>query len=142
MSALILAGLLLASSQSVPSSQAEVRNICSSQNFSQVAFGDCLETYVQESAARLTKAERDAVVRIEHWDEDARYRALARSALATSNAEFQRFRARECSFAATLAGGSIGTAHAHLQLACVYELNISRAASLDGFVAVLPQPGS
>jgi hypothetical protein len=68
--------------------------------------------------------------------------ALARGALTTSNAEFLRFRARECNFASALAGGSIGTAHEHWRLACVYELNIRRPASLDGFVADLPQRGS
>jgi hypothetical protein len=139
---LILLGFLLASSQSKPSSQAELRDICSRQNFSQVAFGKCLEAYAAESAARLAKAEKDAVARIENWDEDASYRAQARSTLATSNAEFLRFRARECSFAAALAGGSIGTAREHWQFACVYELNIGRAASLDGFVESLPQRGS
>ncbi len=142
MPALMLVGLLLASSQVKPSSQAEVRDICSLQNFSQVAFGNCLEAYVEESAARLARAEKDAVARIENWDEDIRYRAQARGALATSNAEFLRFRTRECGFASALAGGSIGTAHEHWRLACVYELNISRAASLDGFVAGLPQRGS
>jgi hypothetical protein len=142
MSALILVGLLLASSQVKPSTQAEVADICSLQNFSQVAFGNCLEAYVEESAVRLAKAERDAAARIANWDEDVRYRAKARSALATSNAEFLRFRARECGFASALAGGSIGTAHEHWRLACVYELNVSRAASLDGFVAGLPQRGS
>jgi hypothetical protein len=90
MSALILAGLLLASSQAKPSTQAEVADICSLQNFSQVAFGNCLEAYVEESAARLAKAEKDAAARIANWDEDVRYRAKARSALATSNAEFVR----------------------------------------------------
>jgi uncharacterized protein YecT (DUF1311 family) len=142
MSALILVGLLLASSQVGPTSQAEVRDMCSLQNFSQVAFGNCLKAYAGESAARLAKAEREAVARIENWDEDARYRAQARGALATSNAEFLRFRARECGFASALAGGSIGTAHEHWRLACVYELNIRRAASLDGFVGGLPQRGS
>lgn len=110
MSALILVGLLLASSPVKPSSQAEVADICSLQNFSQVAFGDCLRAYVGESAARLAKAERDAAARIENWDEDVRYRTRARGALAASNAEFLRFRTRECDFASALAGGSIGTA--------------------------------
>jgi uncharacterized protein YecT (DUF1311 family) len=82
------------------------------------------------------------VARIEKWDEDVRYRAQARGALATSNAAFLRFRTRECGFASALAGGSIGTVHEHGRLACVYELNISRAASLDGLVADLPQRGS
>ena len=142
MSALILVGLLLASSQVGPSSQAEVRDMCSLENFSQVAFGNCLKAYVEESVARLAKAERDAAARIENWDEGVRYRAQARDALATSNAEFLRFRTRECDFVSALAGGSIGTAHEHWRLACVYELNIRRAASLDGFVAGLPQRGS
>lgn len=142
MPALILVGLLLASSQVEPSSQAEVRDMCSLQNFSQVAFGKCLKAYAGESAARLAKAEREAAARIENWDEDVRHRAQARSALATSNAEFLRFRTRECGFASALAGGSIGTAHEHWRLACVYELNIRRAASLDGFVAGLPRRGS
>jgi uncharacterized protein YecT (DUF1311 family) len=106
MSALILAGLLLASSQVKPSTQAEVADICSLQNFSQVAFGNCLEAYVEESAARLSKAEGNVAARIANWDEDARYRAQARSALATSNTEFLRFRARECGLASALAGGS------------------------------------
>ncbi|KQV57357.1 MULTISPECIES: lysozyme inhibitor LprI family protein [unclassified Caulobacter] len=116
--------------------------MCSLQNFSQVAFGKCLKAYAGESAARLAKAEREAAARIENWDEDVRHRAQARSALATSNAEFLRFRTRECGFASALAGGSIGTAHEHWRLACVYELNIRRAASLDGFVAGLPRRGS
>jgi uncharacterized protein YecT (DUF1311 family) len=142
MAALILVGLLLASSPVKPSSQAKVADICSLQNFSQVAFGNCLKAYVGESAARLAKAETDAMARIENWDEDVRYRAQARGALATSNAEFLSFCTRECAFASALAGGSIGTAHEHWRLACVYELNIRRAASLDGFVAGLPQRGS
>lgn len=94
MPALILVGLLLASSQAKPSTRAEVRDICSSQNFSQVAFGNCLEGYVVESAARLSKAERNAAARIANWDEDVRYRTQARSALATANAAFVRFRKR------------------------------------------------
>ena len=127
---LILVGLLLASPQAKPSTQAEVRETCSAQNFSQVALGECLEIHVGESAALLAKAERDAVAQIDHWDEDAPHRARARNALTTSNAEFVRFRISECGFASALAGGSIGTAHRHWQLACVYELNFRRAASL------------
>jgi hypothetical protein len=136
---LLTASLLAAAGQNPPSSEAEVRDLCSARFFSQVEFGDCLKRYATQSALRLAKAERNALARIEHWDEDARYRAQAKAALMTSNAEFLRYRASECSFAATLAGGSIGTAHEHAQSACTYELNIRRAASLDGFVASLPQ---
>jgi hypothetical protein len=140
MSSLLLIGLLLAAGQERPSSQAEVRDVCSAQSASQVAFGDCLEAQAAKSAALLAKAQTDAAARIEHWDEDARYRTQAKTALTASNAEFRRFRSRECGFAAALAGGSIGTAHDHWRLGCIYELNVRRAASLDGFVASLPRP--
>jgi uncharacterized protein YecT (DUF1311 family) len=125
-----------------PSSQAEVRDVCSARSFSQVAFGECLEVYVAQSAGLLAKAENDASARIDQWDEEARYRAQAKAALTSSSTAFRAYRAKECGFADALAGGSIGTAHDHWRLACLYELNIRRAASLDGFVASLPRRGA
>jgi uncharacterized protein YecT (DUF1311 family) len=106
--------------------------------YSQQGMKECLVKKVDDSQEFLKKAEADAFVAIKKWDDEGKYIRASGAALAISNREFIKYRTAQCKFSASLSGGAAGNAYEMGRLACVAELNMTRAAQLRDAVSNLP----
>lgn len=106
--------------------------------YSQAGMRDCLANKSRESAKELRQAEDKAIGTLSKWDEDAKYIALAKARLKASNKEYEQYRETYCAFASSLGGGAIGNALEIRRLACLFELNTSRALQLQTLLSPLP----
>lgn len=118
-----------------PPTESDVRKECSGNSGADMRL--CVENKAQASALTLKKAERSAHKRLATWDEDKQYIALAQARLKAANMEFIRYRTAQCSFNAAQTGGSNGWEM--YRNACLAELNLRRAAQIQGLVSNLPQ---
>jgi Lysozyme inhibitor LprI len=99
--------------------ESELRAECSGDPGGEAGMRDCLAAKALASAAELRRAEaamRAALPRVDEWPRFV--------------AAFIRYRAAQCAFNESLAGGAAGNSHAFMQMACVAELNFRRAAQL------------
>lgn len=106
----------------------ELREACS---FDAAGVRECLATQVKESEATLKAAESAFANAVDHWDTDAKSAKQTRQKLSAAAAAFVKYRAAQCAWAASLGGGAIGHALEMRRLACVAELNLRRADSLQ-----------
>jgi uncharacterized protein YecT (DUF1311 family) len=110
--------------------EAEARAECSGDPGGEAGMRDCLAANALASAAELRRAEaamREALPRVDEWP---RFVAEAKRSFVRANREFIRYRSAQCAFSESLAGSAAGNSHAFMQLACVTELNLRRAAQL------------
>lgn len=112
------------------------RQHCSAH--SQAAMKVCLAKKALESDRELNQAEVGVLSSLSKWEEDAKYIRLATARLEVANKTFARYRAAQCAFAASLAGGAAGNALEMGRLACVAEQNSRHAAQLRRAHANLP----
>ena len=96
--------LMLVLQAAAPLDSGGTRDLCSAQNFSQAVYVVCLRREAAESEQALAAAITRTRQRLHSWDEDASYRAAAKTALAASGAPFVRYRLAQCAFAASLTG--------------------------------------
>lgn len=111
---------------------------CSYAEGGMAGMRQCLADMASSSEKSLRQADNDVQARLGKWDEDAKYRSLAKLKFQSSNAAFLKYREAHCAFAASLGGGGAGNTHEIGRLACVYELNSRRAAQLRSMIADLP----
>ena len=114
----------------------DVLEACSA--YSQSGMRDCLAKKVRESETKLKQAANKAISILSKWDENAKYIATAKEKIKLSDKTFVQYREAQCAFAAALGGGAIGNALEMRRLACVYQLNTSRAAQLENAVINIP----
>ncbi|AVS69033.1 hypothetical protein C8244_00240 [Paracidovorax avenae] len=112
------------------------REECSAH--SQAGMRDCLAKKASDSKDDLRQARNNAISILSKWDEDAQYAGRAKSELAASDKDFEKYRDAHCKFRASLSGGGAGNSHEILRLACIAELNTTRARQLRDAVADLP----
>ncbi|WP_237718339.1 lysozyme inhibitor LprI family protein [Cupriavidus sp. BIS7] len=99
---------------------------------------ECLQEKQRASEANLKHAEKQAGASLDKWDEDPRYVKAAKARLVASRKPFIEYREAQCAFASSLGGGAIGNALEEQRLACVAELNNTRAEQLREAVSDLP----
>jgi uncharacterized protein YecT (DUF1311 family) len=92
---------------------------------------ECLDKQAKESEARMKAAETAFTIAVDRWDTDAKYAKQTRQKLSEAAAAFIKYRAAQCAWATSLGGGAIGNALEMRRLACVAELNLRRADSLQ-----------
>lgn len=114
------------------------RAICSRESASQVDMHDCLQKKSRDSEAALLSAERKVQAALAKWDEDVRFRDVARANLSASRRAFLKYRNAQCTFRTALGGGAIGNGLDMLRYVCIYEMDMRRARQLQEAVAVLP----
>jgi Lysozyme inhibitor LprI len=110
--------------------EAELRDECSGDPGGEAGMHDCLAAKAKASAAELRDAEslmRAAMPKVDVW---RRFVAEAKIAFRQANHEFVRYRAVQCNFNMTLAGGAAGTSRDNMRLACITELNRQRVVKL------------
>jgi len=97
----------------------------------------CVAKQAQDSQPVLQSAEaKMAETLSSHWDEDERYIRDAQAKFAAAKQAFANYRAAQCDFEASLAGGRLN--RNTVSEACEAELNTRRAARLHDGVAYLP----
>lgn len=106
----------------------ELREACS---FDAAGVRECLDKHAKESEAALKAAESAFAAAVKRWDTDAKYAKQTRQKLSAAAAAFVKYRAAQCAWAASLGGGAIGNALEMSRLACIAELNLRRADSLQ-----------
>lgn len=99
--------------------------------YSQAGMRECLERQVATSEQAIKEAEGTLKTALSRWDEDKKYVDLAQSRLAIASQVFKKNREAQCAFAAALGGGAVGNALDLKQLACMAELNYTRARQLE-----------
>lgn len=90
----------------------------------------CVVAKAAASKRALDRAEvaaRAALPKVDPWP---RFVAEAQQHFAQSRRDFARYRAAQCAFNASLAGGAAGNSREIMRLACIAELNMLRAAHL------------
>lgn len=110
---------------------ADGTNACSTAD-SHVGQRACLVSISEKVGAQLAQVEVDSLGRIDHWNEDANYRAKSRKALVISNAAFRKYRTSQCGLMHSLAAGGNGATDA--QLECSIELTNQRISQLESSV--------
>jgi uncharacterized protein YecT (DUF1311 family) len=115
-------------------SESALRDECSENFGPQVTIRECVKKAATKSEKALKQAEKDAINTLSKWDTDDEYINLAKSRLTASGETFAKFRADQCSFAASLGGGAIVAALDMRRDACIAELNNRRAKQLHDFV--------
>lgn len=134
-----LVALIASTGQAEPlPDERAARAECSYAEGGMAGMRQCLADMAVSSEKELRQAEKDVQARLDRWNEDAKYRSLAKRKLQPANAAFLKYREAHCDFAASLGGGGAGNTHEIGRLACVYELNSRRAAQLRSLVANLP----
>ncbi|KAB0639282.1 DUF1311 domain-containing protein [Burkholderia latens] len=128
--------LSIAAPDNIVDSEKDLYEECSA--YSQADMKDCFAQKASESRIYLKKAESDALAAIKKWDEDNKYIHASELVLMVSNKEFEKYRAAQCEFSASLSGGGAGNAREMGRLACVAELNNRRAQQLRHAVSDLP----
>jgi len=113
-----------------------MREECSA--FSQAGMRDCLLKMAADSQDDLRQARNHAISILSKWDEDVQYASRAKTELAASDKDFEKYRDAHCKFRASLSGGGAGNSREILRLACIAELNSARARQLRDAVAGLP----
>ncbi|NHZ66012.1 lysozyme inhibitor LprI family protein [Massilia genomosp. 1] len=108
--------------------------------FSQADRYDCLTNMAADSAVTLKQAETKAVEMIDQWFENANFKKLAKTKLKASSTIFAKYRQAKCSFADSLRGGAIGSAHEITRLACIADTNALRALELSYATKDMPPP--
>lgn len=106
----------------------ELRQACA---FESSGVRECLDKKAKESEVTLKAAETAFATAVDRWDADAKYATQTRKKLADAAAAFVKYRAAQCAWATSLGGGAIGHALEMRRLACVAELNLRRADSLQ-----------
>jgi Lysozyme inhibitor LprI len=117
--------------------EAEAREECSGSAFGQAGMRDCLDAKGRATAADLQRAEIAMISALPSVDIWPRFIAEAKSRFAQSNAAFARYRAAQCAFNASMAGGAAGNSREIMRLACVAELNARRASEIGTSAASL-----
>nr|WP_244875510.1 lysozyme inhibitor LprI family protein [Paracidovorax avenae] len=112
------------------------REECSAH--SQAGMRDCLAKKASNSKDDLRQARNNAISILSKWDEDAQYAGRAKAELDASDKDFEKYRDAHCKFRASLSGGGAGNSHEIQRLACIAELNTTRARQLRDAVADLP----
>lgn len=133
--ALLIAPAFAAAAVSTPTER-ELREECSA--YSQAGMWDCLTGKLDESRKTLKQAEAKLIAAVSQWDEDPKYKDLARTRFASSTKAFTGYREAQCKFAAALGGGAIGNALDMLRIACETEMNLRRADQLNRAVGGMP----
>ncbi|AVT11480.1 hypothetical protein C7Y68_00310 [Paracidovorax avenae] len=113
-----------------------LREECSAQ--SQAGMRDCLSKKASDSGDDLRQSRNNAIIALSKWNEDSKYTRQAKSELAASDITFEKYRDAHCKFKASLSGGGAGNSHEILRLACIAELNATRARQLRDAVVDLP----
>ncbi|AVS76638.1 hypothetical protein C8246_15165 [Paracidovorax avenae] len=135
-SASFLFASFIAASPTHATEERALREECSA--FSQAGMRDCLSKKASDSQVELQQATKNAVSALSKWDEDAKYSSRAKADLAASDKDFDKYRDTHCKFKASLSGGGAGNSHEILRLACITELNSTRARQLRDAIADLP----
>lgn len=91
--------------------------------------------YVRESVTALDEARRDAIKRLDAWDEDAPYRRLAIARLRALDVPFERYRQAQCEVAAATGGGTIRHPLETRRLGCVAGLNFRQVELIRDLVS-------
>lgn len=112
-------------------SEKELRDECSEENFSMVDVRKCLEIKLQVSESSLKESEQAMRLALNAWDEETRYIKQAQTRLDKAEKSFIVFRKSHCEFAYSLGGGAIGNALDMERIACMAELNNTRAQQLN-----------
>ena len=92
----------------------------------------CLISTSEKVEAQLARVEVESLERIDHWDEDANYRARSNKALVNSTAAFRKYRISQCGLMHSLAAGGNGATD--MQLECSIELTNQRISQLESSV--------
>jgi uncharacterized protein YecT (DUF1311 family) len=98
----------------------------------------CLSKKATDGQDDLRQARNHAISILSKWDEDARYAVQAKAELAASDKVFEKYRDAHCKFQASLSGGGAGNSREILRLACIAEINGTRARQLRDAVVRLP----
>ncbi|MBF9263510.1 lysozyme inhibitor LprI family protein [Paracidovorax cattleyae] len=134
--ALLLSLNAIAASSGLRDGESALREACSA--YSQAGMHDCLSKKASDSNDDLRQSRNNAIIALSKWDEDSKYTSRAKSELAASDSEFDKYRDAHCKFQASLSGGGAGNSHEILRLACIAELNTVRARQLRDAIADLP----
>lgn len=126
----------IASSPAHAIEERALREACSA--FSQAEMRDCLSKKAADSHDDLRQARSNAISVLSKWDEDTKYAGRSKVELTASDKDFEKYRDAHCKFRASLSGGGAGNSHEILRLACIAELNSTRARQLRDAVADLP----
>lgn len=112
---------------------------CATDNTSACSAGNshagqraCLISMSEKVGAQLARVEVESLGRIDHWDEDASFRAKSKKALVNSNAAFRKYRTSQCGLMHSLAAGGNGATD--MQLECSIELTNQRISQLESSV--------
>ena len=112
-------------------SEKELRDECSEESISMVDMRKCLEKKLQVSETALKESEQAMRLALNAWDEEPRYIKLAQTRLDKAEKSFIAFRKSHCEFAYSLGGGAIGNALDMGRIACMAEVNNTRAQQLN-----------
>lgn len=112
-------------------SEKELRDECSEESASMVDMRKCLEIKLQVSESSLKESEQAMRLALNAWDEETRYIKQAQTRLDKAGKSFIAFRKSHCEFAYSLGGGAIGNALDMGRIACMAELNNTRAQQLN-----------
>ncbi|WP_234385296.1 lysozyme inhibitor LprI family protein [Paracidovorax avenae] len=134
--AILLPASFIAASPAHAIEERALREVCSA--YSQAGMRDCLSKKAADSQDDLRQARNNAISILSKWDEDAQYAGRSKVELTASDKDFEKYRDAHCKFRASLSGGGAGNSHEILRLACIAELNGTRARQLRDAVADLP----
>lgn len=134
--AILLLASFIAASPAHAIEERALREACSA--LSQAGMRDCLSKKAADSQEDLRQARNHAISILSKWDENAKYAGRSKFELTASDKNFEKYRDAHCKFRASLSGGGAGNSHEILRLACVAELNSTRAHQLRDAVADLP----
>lgn len=99
----------------------------------------CLSKAAAASETELTQARAALVSSIDRWDEDAKYKAVAKRQLDAADQAFAKHRTAHCKLQQSLGGGAVDNGLEMRRLLCVEALNTARAAQLSQMAKSLPQ---
>ena len=124
---IILLGFFL-STYAAAQTNPPIETPCSREN-SHAEQRTCLISENAKSERFLVSTEKNLIIALQHWDEDAGYKVRSITALKSASTSFRRMRTIDCEFQATLATGGNGAGD--MRLICQIEFNMRRIAQLQ-----------
>jgi len=95
----------------------------------------CLETLSHRTNAKLAKLEKEALERVDAWEQEDSYRAATRKSLVDSSQLFKQYRRSQCGLFQSLAAGGNGASD--MKLACSIEVTKDRVRQMKDIADAL-----
>lgn len=104
------------------------------EQFSQADLNQCTVNNYLLSENRLKEVETNLANKIKVWTEDNKYQSIASRKLTESRRDFVDYKKSNCSFAAALGGGAVGSAINLREVKCQLEMNKNRINEFNAHI--------